>query len=221
MTNTSSPLDLERIAAELSSALISDTLDGLGLRAQCLASGIRPLQADSVVAGRAYPVTLRRVYDIPESPFAGLLAALDDVEPGDVFVTPTHRATDIAVWGGLLSTITRERGGVGAITDGLVRDTREIRRLGFPVFSAGSIPYDSRGRHEIVAHRVPCQIDGVRIEPGDLIVADADGVVVVPASIAETVVAGATEKRGGERDFRAAVLSGMGAAAAYERFGVL
>ena len=214
-------LDLAIIRAELGSAVISDSLDARGLRHQCLAAGLAPLQNDTVLAGFAFPVTLRRVYDVPDAPFSGLVSALDAIGRDEIFVTPTQRATDIAVWGELLSTACIARGAAGAITDGLVRDTRQIRGLGFPVFSAGTIPYDSMGRHEIDRHGVPCVIDGVRIEPGDLMVADADGIVVVPAAIAAEVVDAARAKRSSEIEFRQAVADGMGATEAFRAFGVL
>lgn len=214
-------VDLQRVRAELTAPLLSDVLDARGLRRQALGTGIGPLDPDSVLAGYAFPVALQRVYDVPADPFRGLVSALDAIGTDEVFVTPTARAVDIAVWGELLSTVSRARGAAGALTDGLVRDTRQIRGLGFPVFSAGTIPYDSRGRHEIVAHRVACEIDGVRIEPGDLVFADSDGAVVVPAGLVDDVVDAAFAKRDGEHRFRDAVLGGMSATAAYERFGVL
>ncbi|GAB3397305.1 RraA family protein [Humibacter soli] len=214
-------IDLDLVRGELGSAVLSDTLDSRGLRHQCLASGIAPLETDTVLAGYAFPVTLRRVYDVPETPFEGLVEALDAIGRDEIFVTPTQRARDIAVWGELLSTACQARGAAGAITDGLVRDTRQVRRLGFPVFSAGTIPYDSMGRHEVDRHGVPCVIDGVRIEPGDLMVGDSDGVVVVPSGIAGEVVEAALAKRASELEFRQAVADGMPATLAFRTFGVL
>ncbi|WP_199551585.1 RraA family protein [Streptomyces sp. N35] len=214
-------INLTRVRAELNAAVICDVLDGIGLRNQALAHGIVPLQQEKVLAGFAFPVAIQRVYDVPEAPFGGLVAALDAIGPDEVFVTPTARATDIAVWGELLSTVSAKGGAAGALTDGLVRDTHQIRELGFPVHSCGTIPYDSKGRHEIVAHRVACVIDGVRIDPGDLIFGDCDGVVVVPHAVVEQVVEGAFAKRTGERQFLDAILEGSTATAAYARFGVL
>lgn len=214
-------VDLARVRAELNATVICDGLDSIGLRNQALAHDIAPLEQDKVLAGFAFPVATQRVYDIPDAPFSGLVAALDSIGPDEVFVTPTARATDIAVWGELVSTVSARGGAAGALTDGLVRDTRQIRGLGFPVHSCGTIPYDSKGRHEIVAHRVACVIDGVRIEPGDLIFGDCDGVVVVPHAVVEQVVADAFAKRASEHQFLDAVLDGSTATAAYERFGVL
>lgn len=214
-------IDLDLVRRELGSAVLSDTLDSRGLRHQCLAAGIAPLEADTVLAGYAFPVTIRRVFDVPETPFEGLVTALDAIGQDEVFITPTQRAKDIAVWGELLSTACQVRGAAGAITDGFVRDTRQVRSLGFPVFSAGTIPYDSMGRHEIDQHRVPCVIDGVRIEPGDLVVADSDGVVVVPSGMAHEIVEAAWAKRSSELEFRQAVADGMPASVAFRTFGVL
>jgi len=212
---------LEFVRSQLNAAVISDCLDAVGLRRQCLATGIVPMTADGVMAGYAFPVAIERVDDVPEHPFVGLVAALDAIGPGEVFVTPTGRATDIAVWGELLSTAAQRRGAAGAVTDGLVRDIRGIRKLGFPVWSTGRIPYDSMGRHEVVAHRVPAVIDGVVIEPRDLIVADDDGVVVVPQALTGQIVEAAAQKRASERAFRTAVSDGIGATEAFRRFGVL
>lgn len=214
-------VDLERVRDELSAALLSDVLDAMGHRQQCLAAGIQPLQVDRPVVGFAFPVTIRRVYEVPDDSFRGLLAALDAIGADEVFVTPTARATDIAVWGELLSTACRARGAAGALTDGLIRDTPAIRELGFPVCSAGTIPYDSKGRHEIVEHGVACMIDRVRIAPGDLVVGDADGVAVTPAALVEKVVAAALEKRRSERAFRRSVAEGMPASVAFATYGVL
>ncbi|WP_432969795.1 RraA family protein [Dactylosporangium sp. CA-233914] len=164
---------------------------------------------------------MRRVYDVPETPFAGLLAALDAIGRDEVFVTPTARARDLAVWGELLSTCCGARGAAGALTDGLVRDCGAIEALGFPVAAAGTIPYDSKGRHEIVGHRVACSIDGVRIEPGDLVFADLDGCVITPRAHIARVVGAALEKQADEHLFRDAVAAGMPAVVAYDKFGVL
>lgn len=214
-------IDLEQVRRELSSAVISDVLDLFELPNRCLATGLAPLDPDQVLVGHAFPAVVARVYDRPADPFRGLVTALGAIEADEVFVTATHRAVDIAVWGELLSAACQHRGAAGALTDGLIRDTRQIRAMGFPVVSAGTIPYDSLGRNEIAGHRVPVVIDGVRIEPGDLVVADADGVVVVPSAHAEDVVGAATRKRRAEQEFRQAVLTGTPASEAFTRFGVL
>ena len=214
-------VDLASVRQWLTSAVISDALDAIGLRTQCLATGLSPLEPDQMIVGYAFPVAIERVSAVPDRPFRGLVAALDAIGPDEVFVTPTGRARDIAVWGELLSTACQGRGAAGAVTDGLIRDSRAIRSLGFPVQSAGTIPYDSMGRHEVVAHRVPCVIDGVPIHPGDVVVADLDGVVIIPRRDAPGVIEAALTKRASEHEFRSAVAAGMAATEAFSTFGVL
>lgn len=214
-------VDLARVRDELSTPLVCDVLDAAGERPQVLGPDIVPLLPDSVLAGWAFGVRLERAEARPEVPYSGLLAALEAIGPDEVFVVPTGRADDVAVWGELLSTSCQARGVAGALTDGLVRDTRQVRALGFPVFARGSVPYDINGRYEIVEHRVPALLDGVTVHPGDLVVGDSDGVVVVPRDRAAEVVDAALAKRRGELDFRAAVADGSSPTEAYRRFGVL
>ncbi len=109
----------------------------------------------------------------------------------------------------------------GALTDGLVRDTERIRTLGFPVFARGTLPLDVTGRLEVVGHGVDAVVDGVSIRVGELIVADADGVVVIPHEIEAEAVGLALEKDMREAEFRSAVAAGMAPSAAFDRFKVL
>ena len=210
------------IPAGLRSALVSDALDSIGLRAQCLGPDLVPLDPAHVLVGRAFPVTVEVVDGPAERPYQGLLRALDAVAAGDVFIHPSAgRSSRAAVWGELVSTACQAKGVAGALTDGLIRDTERIRRLGFPVVSRGTLPCDVDGRLEVVAHGEPIEIDGVGIRPGDLVVADADGVVIVPAEVEEQVVEIALTKAGRESGFRDAVAAGMAPSAAFARFDVL
>ena len=99
-----------------------------------------------------------------------------------------------APWGELLSTAAKARGGRGAVVDGLVRDVRKIEQLGFPVFARGIKPVDSKGRGMVIDYNVPVDCAGVLVSPGDLVVADYDGVIVVPAEVVPEVICMATEK---------------------------
>jgi len=93
--------------------------------------------------------------------------------------------------------------------------------MGFKVFATGTLPIDINGRYEVVEHNVPCEIDGVAINPGDLIVGDSDGVTIVPVAAIDRVVEAVIEKNSGESLFRKAVKEGMSPSAAFEKFGVL
>ena len=205
----------------LRSALVSDALDALDYRHQCLPAAMSSLRAGTAVVGRAFPVQIVPVDALPEVPYVGLLASLDAIEAGDVYVAAVGQSADVAIWGELVTTACLARGAVGAICDGYARDTARIRDLDFPVFCRGTIPTDSNGRSEVRAHNIAVTIEGVRIEPGDLIVADDDGVAVVPSALLTKVVHMALEKDAHESDFRAAVASGMAATVAFAKFGVL
>jgi regulator of RNase E activity RraA len=173
------------------------------------------------MVGHAFPVAVELASAVPEVPYVGLLAALDAVSEGQVFVFPVDRGTEIAVWGELLSTACAMRGARGVLSDGMVRDVSMIREMGFPVFARGTLPVDINGRYEVVAHNVPARIDGVHIMPGDLIVADIDGCVVVPLDLLSKVTELVAEKTQGESQFRQAVAEGMSPSEAFAKFGVL
>jgi regulator of RNase E activity RraA len=208
-------------AALARSALLADALDALGLRTQCLGPGIAPLDPGSRIAGRALPVAVRPAAAVPAEPYEGLLAMLEAVRPGDVVVVATGRSDRAAVWGELTSSSCVARGAAGLVTDGRCRDVEQVRALGFPVAARGTSPLDVDGRGEFGPHGVRVEIDGVSIAPGDLVVADVDGVVVVPAAVAPDVLRRAAEKARGEEELRLAVLGGEPIGAAFRRLGVL
>ena len=202
-------------------ALVCDVLDGLGLRSQALGADICSLRPGRPVTGRAFTAVSREVDETPEVPYVGLLRALDAVGHGDVFVLAASRTERSAMWGELLSTTCLARGVNGVVTDGYARDTAQIAALGFPTYCRGTCPLDIHGRGEVTDHGVPVVIDGVVISPGDLICADDDGVVVVPADIVEEVTVRAHAKAEDEGSFRQAVRGGMLPSEAYDRFKVL
>ncbi len=211
------------LAARLGSSLLSDALDAIGHRHQCLGWDIVRVcgSGGTATAGRAFPLVVEAVDAPADVPYTGLLAALDAVGPGDVVVIPTDRDVTTAVWGELLSTASLARGAAGVVTDGMVRDVRQVDALDFPVFARGTMPTDVDGRLEVVGHGVAASIDGVTVAPGDLVVADEDGVVVVPAAVVDGVVERASAKGDDEQSFRRAVEDGMLPSEAYGRYGVL
>jgi regulator of RNase E activity RraA len=204
----------------LRSSLLSDALDRAGRPRQCLAPDIVPLSGDRI-EGRAFPLVLERVSRPSETPYRGLLAALDAVPAGAVVVVPGGRAEDAALFGELMATACLARGGAGAVCQGNVRDLAEVRALAFRLFGCGTVPYDLGRRLEVVGHGESVEVDGVLVEPDALVVGDEDGVVVVPPDVEAEVVTAALEKGAREDEFRAAVAAGMLPSEAYERFGVL
>jgi regulator of RNase E activity RraA len=131
---------------------------------------------------------------------------------------PTDR---IAPWGELLSTASRARGAAGCVTDGLVRDVRQIREMGFPVFHGGIGPLDTKGRGKVMAIDVPVECGGVAVRSGDLVFGDADGVVVVPREVEGEILRAAFEKVAGEDRTRAALERGEKLADVFARHGIL
>jgi len=210
---------LDELSGVLRSALVSDILDGLGLREQCAAPGLRALDPDHVIVGYAYTTLAIEVDQAPDEPYIGLLAALDAISTDDVWMIASD--SDAALWGELTSTAVRARGARGTVCDGYIRDTRMIRPLQYPVFSRGTSPRDANGRVEIVPNDGPIEVAGVLVSDNDLVVGDDDGIVIVPAHLVEQVVDLALEKASNESLFRAAVEQGMKPSAAYERYQVL
>lgn len=215
------PARLAELGEQIGSSLVSDALDEQGRRHQSLAPGYAPLVAGQVLMGYAFPTRVEPAEEIPEVPFVGLLAALDAIGPGEVWVGATGGFRDAALWGELLSTACIAAGSVGALLDGYVRDVGVIRSLDFPVLCRGVDPRNINGRGEVVAHKVTVEVDGVTVAPGDLVVGDDDGVVIVPQALIDEVVGAAVEKTSGESRFRRAVREGMPPGEAFKRFGVL
>lgn len=210
---------LSKIRELLYTAVISDVLDSLGRREQVMSAHIKPLSDSLMVVGRAFPVRVVDTYTDPATPYESLIASLQAIQPGEVYVAATSPRA--AFWGELLSTFCQRRGAAGAVIDGLVRDVRRIRDLGFPVFSTGYYPVDSKGRLEVLDFRVPIHCGGVLVCPGDLIVADVDGVVAVPAPIEDQVISLAFQKLYGENEVREGLQSGLDLKDLYKTFGVL
>lgn len=206
---------------QLRSALVSDALDARGMRGQTLGADIRALTATgrSTVA-RALPVHTVRC-EPADDPYRGLLATLDAIEPGSIVVVATGRSDCAAVWGELCQAACDAAGGVGAVTDGLIRDTAALRHMRAVVHCRGTVPVDISGRLVFTAPGDPVGIDGVAVAVGDVVVADDDGVVIVPAAIADEVLADAAAKAADENRFRDAVTAGMTPTQAYAEFGVL
>jgi len=150
------------------------------------------------------------------------IALVDDLAPGDVVVLACDGPTDrIAPWGELLSTASAARGAAGCVTDGLVRDVKQIREMRFPVFCGGIGPLDTKGRARMVERDVPVVCAGVSVRPGDLVFGDVDGVVVVPRKIEDDVLAHAFNKVSSENVTRDELLRGAKLKDVYERYGVL
>ncbi|MFM1802945.1 MAG: hypothetical protein RJA81_2297 [Planctomycetota bacterium] len=212
------------VSTHLYTAVISDALDSLGFRYQSLAPDLRPLDETLVLAGFAKTSLWAPVDPEAEpkpNPYENEIRYLDSGRPGDVFVMSVSRHPEIVPWGELLSTACIARGARGLVCDGLVRDSRKIREMRLPVFCTGRRPLDSAGRGEVVAFDVEIEIDSVRIHPGDFIVADADGVVVIPSEKTMEVLKKAWLKVAGENRTRSELQKGRLLSEVFDEYGIL
>ena len=214
---------LDQARNKLYTAVISDTLDGMGILSQALPPGVRPLDESLVLCGRARTGLYMPVYHDDEGldVYEHEIALVDDLRPGDVAVFSCAGNSRIAPWGELLSTAARARRAHGCVTDGLVRDVRLIRDMGFPVFAGGIGPLDTKSRAKMMMADVPSEIGDAKISPGDIIFGDVDGVVAIPAGVASEVLALATQKVMEENNARDELAAGAKLKDVFDKYGIL
>lgn len=213
-------IDFKQMRETLYSGVIADILDELGLRNQAMAPNIRPLKEDDIVVGRAFTCVAVDVCEIPEEPYKLELQTVDSLQENDILVAATNNSFS-GFWGELLTSVALKRGAVGAVIDGLSRDTRKIRKMNFPMFLTGCCPLDSKGRTDVIAYQTPVLCGGVRVKPGDIIFGDYDGIVVIPSAIAEEVVEKSMQKVNSENIVRNEIAAGRGAADVYAEYQIL
>jgi regulator of RNase E activity RraA len=172
------------------------------------------------VVGRAMPVRMIDVHGEQEKPFGLLTEALDQLEPGEVYVGSLP-SRNCACWGEILTATARSRKAAGAVVHGPHRDTPKVLEQEWPVFSTGRFAQDSRVRMAIEAYRVPIEIEGTVVRPGDLIFGDLDGVAVIPQEVEDEVFEKAVEKASAENLVRKEIENGMSSTAAFRKYGVL
>jgi regulator of RNase E activity RraA len=218
---------IETIREKLFTAVLGDVMDAQGLSRQFLPPEVRALHPDMVAVGRAMPVleadcageTVGHAGE--KQPFGLMFCALDDLKPGEIYIA-TGSSLRYALWGEMMSTRARTLGATGAVVDGFHRDTRGILALGFPTFSRGSYAQDQRLRGRVVDFRCALEFDNAAVvRPGDLIVGDLDGVVVVPKDHAADIVRLALEKVEGEERVRAMIEKGESTQAVFDKTGIM
>ncbi len=209
------------VEQNLYTAVVSDSLDQLGVRHQAMREYLRPVYSQCKFAGWARTISCSDIYHIPADPYAVEIEAVDSLLPGEVAVVGTGKSTRNAPWGELLSTASQARGARGAVIDGLVRDVRKIEELKFPVFAAGIKPVDSMGRGIVTAFNVPVECGEVIVNAGDFVFADADGIVVTPRAMVKEVMELAAEKVRRENDSRAELMGGAYLRDVFAKYQVL
>lgn len=217
------------IRKELYTAVIGDIMDKMGLQHQFLPPQIRPLKEEMMLVGRAMTVLEADCFEelspgsqnpLMDKPFGLMLEALDDIKPGEVYIC-SGSSPAYALVGELMLTRIKMCGGTGAVVNGYSRDTKGIYDVDLPVFSYGPYSQDQAPRGKVIDFRVPIEMNGVRINPGDIIVGDIDGVCVVPQSVEKEVFARSLEKARGEKTVLKAIQEGMSAVEAWDKYGIM
>ncbi len=223
MAESSQPatITLAMMRELLSSALVCDALDSLGVREQSPRLQWPVQTTGRLTVGRCKTTLWEERTTVDPHPFEKELLAVDTCQPDQVIIAAANGSERSGLWGELLSTAARNSGCVGAIVDGMVRDVAQMREMQFSVFARGTSPLDSKDRLFVTAIDVDVEIGGVTFHPNDLVFADVDGVVVVPAAIEVEAVRRAWAKAHDENRTRDAIKQGMKVGEAYERFGVL
>jgi 4-hydroxy-4-methyl-2-oxoglutarate aldolase len=213
-----------QLAQQLYSAVLSDVLDSLGYMHQAMRPFMRPVDDALAFMGPARTGLYMPTYEVraDENPYELEMRLIDDLKAGEVAVLacggPTER---IAPWGELLTTAARARGAAACVTDGLVRDVRHIRAMGFPVYHGGIGPLDTKGRARMMEMDTPVVCGGVTVRTGDLVFGDVDGVVVIPGEVAAEAIAQAQAKVTSEKHTRDELAQGRLLRDVYAKYGVL
>jgi regulator of RNase E activity RraA len=214
---------------ELFTAVVGDIMDQQGFQRQFLPPQVGPLRDDMVTIGRAMTVLEADVltggsesghHKLLAKPFGLMLEALDDLKRNEIYIC-AGASPRYALWGELMSTRAMKLGAAGAVLNGYSRDTRGILALNFPTFAWGNYAQDQAPRGKVIDFRVPLQIGDARVEPGDIVYGDIDGVCVVPRAIEREIFTKALEKARGEKLVKRAIEAGMSARAAFDRFKIM
>ena len=209
------------ILESLYSAVVADVLDGMGHRHQCLSADIRALTPARKICGRVFTAMAETVEEIPAEPYKLEMAAIDQMQSGDVLVVDAGHDKTSAFWGELLSTACKAKGVRGTVMSGCTRDLWALNQMDFPVFGIGAMPADSKGRVDVTAIGLPIALDGVMIKTGDYILGDLDGVVVIPSECADEAIALAQEKVAGENTVRDELAAGVPVSEVFAKHGIL
>ena len=212
---------MHELEENVTTAQMCDALDILGLRSQAMDGAITPLAARSRAVGRAATVQFAPVDHDVDEPYDAAIDFIDNLPAGAVAVIASGGSTRSGFWGELFSAAAIGRGAAGVVCDGYVRDSTKVRAMGFAVFASGTRPLDFRARMEIAGSNQPVVCGGVLVNPGDLIVADDDGVVVVPADVEVRAIELANDKASTETTVLDELRNGATLRSVWDRHRVL
>ena len=210
----------ELIKARLYTPVVGDILDRMGHTRQFLPQPVQPLLPEMRLAGRAMPVLMIDVHGPQQRPFGQLTEALDQLQPGEIYLA-SGGDMRCAYWGEILTATARMRGAAGAVINGYHRDTPKVLEQNWPVFSRGRFAQDSAVRTQVADYRCHIEVGPVSVDPGDLVFGDLDGVVIVPRQLEHEVIREALKKASGENLVRKEIENGMSSTAAFQKYGIL
>lgn len=210
----------ELVTSTLYTPVIGDILDTLGFQHQFLPAAVTPIVPTMTLVGRAMPVLIADVFGVQQKPFGKLTEALDALQSGDIYLA-RRAGIACAAWGEIMTAAARARGAAGAVIDGYHRDSNAVIAQNFPVFSRGGYGQDAGVRASVLDYGVSVEIEGVHINPGDLVVGDRDGVVIVPGAVEDEVLERAVQKVATENVVRQQIELGMSTTEALATYKVL
>ena len=211
----------EDVADQLTAAMVSDSLDATGVRGQVMHARIGPVTSGSRAVGRARTVRFEPSGLDSDDPYGAAMDFIDSLGPGTVAVIATGADERTAYWGELFSASAKGHGAVGTVCDGPVRDVTKVRAVGYALFAPSFRPLDYRARMQVVSMAQPVECGGVPVAPDDLVVADEDGVVVVPQAAEAEVLARAIARATAESNVLEELLGGASLREVWERWHVL
>ena len=211
----------KEIVDRLTAAMVSDSLDAAGVRGQVMHARIGPVTSGSRAIGRARTVRFEPSDQDGPDPYGAAMDFIDSLGPGTVAVIATGEDERTAYWGELFSASAKGHGAAGTVCDGPVRDVTKVRAVGYALFAPSFRPLDYRARMQVVSMAQPVECGGVPVAPDDLIVADEDGVVVVPQAAEAEVLARAIARATAEGNVLEELLGGASLREVWERWHVL
>jgi 4-hydroxy-4-methyl-2-oxoglutarate aldolase len=204
---------------KLYTGAVADILDEKGYRRQCLGKELRPILPQQHVAGFAFPALGEATADVSYDCRPEILKFLEAIPADSVVVFDPGKEKVCAAWGEFMALVARNRGCRGIVVDGPIRDAEMIVQSGFQIFGTGYWPVSSVGRWRPVHYGQPIILHGVEIRPGDFVLGDIDGVVVVPQPLVEEVLLAAEECYRAERSMKEELRAGKTMGEVFAKYG--
>lgn len=203
-----------RISNELCTGLLCDVLDILGYRNQSIAS-LRTITIETTFYGKAFTAVADKIFEPVKQPLKKQCKVYESASEGDVFVITIRGDAKASIFGEIMATTLKTNGVNGAVIDGCIRDLVALKKLNFPFCYKATNPANAKGRLEVVEYQTPIYIENVKINPGDYIFCDPDGMVVIPKNLHDKVITMAFQIKDNEYKVKERILRGEKLSEAY------